>query len=559
MKRSLWSTGSIVSVSLGLTLVVACGSAGSSLLAIDGDAGLDGSAPTTAVSPDGGVSTDASPALDAGDTGDAGDASDASDASDAQPLDASDSGGTLEACPAGSWDHDGNASTACVPWTPCPVGTRIETAGTPESDQICTGCTSGTFSDAPNQLSCTPWSNCLAGTYVSVPPSATSDRECTGCPSATFTNAPNESACLPQNACPAGTLQTAPPSSSSPATCEPCDAGTHCPGGTAPRTACAPGTWDHDGSSATACVPHTQCVPGQRVQEAGSATTDRACVACASGTFSVTVNAVACAAWSNCEARSVISVPGTATFDRTCVICPNNGYTLAINQTVCKPSCGAAVPNDLALCLDAENPLSYPGSGSVWLDLSGRNHHATLRGWSSPQTSTVGGVVALRLVGSIAGTGDIEVPAFFSDVIAGDGTHTFEWWGYVTSTSALDVVNSGDCDISCFSYGEDGNYFDSSGLYARELAGGVITNEWHHYAVVQQGSTSVSYRDGVPVATKTNWDIPAPANRSLVIGSRAWANRSNDWYLGMLRWHDRALTAPEVTVSFEALRARFGL
>ena len=36
--------------------------------------------------------------------------------------------------------------------------------------------------------------------------------------------------------------------------------------------------------------------------------------------------------------------------------------------------------NDVVLYLDATNPASYPGSGSVWYDLSGFGNHATLYG-----------------------------------------------------------------------------------------------------------------------------------------------------------------------------------
>jgi hypothetical protein len=36
------------------------------------------------------------------------------------------------------------------------------------------------------------------------------------------------------------------------------------------------------------------------------------------------------------------------------------------------------VTDNLVLCLDAANPLSYPGSGNTWYDLSGSNNHGTL-------------------------------------------------------------------------------------------------------------------------------------------------------------------------------------
>ena len=36
------------------------------------------------------------------------------------------------------------------------------------------------------------------------------------------------------------------------------------------------------------------------------------------------------------------------------------------------------VSSGLVLCLDAANKVSYPGSGTVWRDLSGNNNTGTL-------------------------------------------------------------------------------------------------------------------------------------------------------------------------------------
>jgi hypothetical protein len=34
----------------------------------------------------------------------------------------------------------------------------------------------------------------------------------------------------------------------------------------------------------------------------------------------------------------------------------------------------------LTLCLDAANPVSYPGTGTTWRDVSGQNNNGTLIG-----------------------------------------------------------------------------------------------------------------------------------------------------------------------------------
>lgn len=36
------------------------------------------------------------------------------------------------------------------------------------------------------------------------------------------------------------------------------------------------------------------------------------------------------------------------------------------------------ITNGLILCLDAGNPVSYPGSGNTWFDLSGKGYNATM-------------------------------------------------------------------------------------------------------------------------------------------------------------------------------------
>lgn len=59
------------------------------------------------------------------------------------------------------------------------------------------------------------------------------------------------------------------------------------------------GTWDHDGSPATACVARTTCSIGTYVSAEGNATTDRSCTTCVGG-YSNTTNAAACTAYSTC-------------------------------------------------------------------------------------------------------------------------------------------------------------------------------------------------------------------------------------------------------------------
>jgi hypothetical protein len=215
------------------------------------------------------------------------------------------------------------------------------------------------------------------------------------------------------------------------------------------------------------------------------------------------------------------------------------------------------ITDGLVLCLDAADSLSYPGSGTTWTDLSGNGNNGTLRNWNSPGTTIVSNVKCFYLNGSTSGTGDIEISNFYENFVAGDNTHTFEWWGYSNSASAIDPFNSGACGTPCIAYGESGSYFDATGSLG--VSAGIITSEWHQYTLVQNGTTATSYRDGVQIGTRNDWGVPPSASRSAIIGSRGWSDRQNNWYLSTYKWYNKALTASEIQQNFNASRGRFGI
>lgn len=211
------------------------------------------------------------------------------------------------------------------------------------------------------------------------------------------------------------------------------------------------------------------------------------------------------------------------------------------------------VTDSLVLYLDANNTESYPGSGTTWTDLSGNGNNGALRNWASTSLSVVSGVSCLYLNGSSAGNGDILISNFYRDFVAGDNTHTFEWWGYANSYS-IDPFNSGACGTPCIAYGESGYYFDTTG--GNGVDAGVVLSKWHQYILVVNGSTATSFKDGVQIDSRNDWGTPASADRSGVIGSRGWANRTNDFYLSTYRWYNRPLSETEILQNFEADRDR---
>ena len=217
---------------------------------------------------------------------------------------------TQTQCEAGTYDDDGDSSTACVAWSDCKPGEFVAAAGTETTDRVCTPCWAGTFNDAINAPSCTVWSSCVAGEYMAEAGTRSADRKCEPCSAGTYSQAPNSSKCVPQGQCPAGTVQTAAASDQSPPECQPCRPGMYCAGGEEPEIECAPGTWDDDLNPASACASWTDCAEGEYVAAEATATRDRVCGACGAGTFSATPNATSCAPWTDCSAGECVEAEG---------------------------------------------------------------------------------------------------------------------------------------------------------------------------------------------------------------------------------------------------------
>jgi hypothetical protein len=243
---------------------------------------------------------------------------------------------TCAACVAGSYSG-GTNTVSCTTWTSCQPGQSIGTPGTATTNELCVGCASGRFSSASDAPVCELWADCAAGKHVTNTPSTTVDRTCADCAAGAYTAQANQAICLPEDACAAGTEQTAPGTSTMSPLCGPCSIGTYCSGGSSPPQPCAGNTWDHDGTAATACAAWTDCTAGQAVTLAGSATTNRTCDACATGSYSSGTNTVTCTTSTSCPAGQYVGTPGTSTTDKTCVDCGAGTFTTIPNEAMCDP------------------------------------------------------------------------------------------------------------------------------------------------------------------------------------------------------------------------------
>jgi len=237
---------------------------------------------------------------------------------DCLPLDEGPDGQRTRSCALGTFDHDQNPATSCVPKTVCPAGTRVADEGSAVTDRSCESCANSTFSEEDNAATCVPHSSCGVGTFTSKEGTPTADRVCELCPPGTQANAGQ-------------------------AGCAPCPAGAFCPGGATAASVCGAGMYDHDQDSKTACEAKSDCVPGTHRTSEGTTTVDRDCAMCVDS-FTAKANEESCTPWTDCLAGTFIAADPTTTTDRVCNPCNSGSFSAGRNASACQPwspTCGS--------------------------------------------------------------------------------------------------------------------------------------------------------------------------------------------------------------------------
>lgn len=168
------------------------------------------------------------------------------------------------------------------------------------------------------------------------------------------------------------------------------------------------------------------------------------------------------------------------------------------------------VTNGLVLALDAGNKLSYPGSGTVWKDLSGNNNNGTLTNGPTFDSNNGGSIV-------FDGTND-----YVSNTMSNPGSMpiTFEFWIYSNSSSPVGIFdtapNTGDV-LRNYSAGNVEWHIASP-----SIALGLSANTWTNIILQFYFSTNRKieyYKNGSLITTGTGSTSSTYAWNSLTFGN----------------------------------------
>lgn len=243
---------------------------------------------------------------------------------------------------------------------------------------------------------------------------------------------------------------------------------------------------------------------------------------------------------------------------------------------------GTDIVNDgLVLHLDAANSRSYPGSGSTWYDLSGKNRHATFQTSIGYNQSNNG-----CMDFSIGNYATIPHDAEISSQVFGSSTNfTLSAWvnirQYINYACFLQKSFAGSySNTTCGLWAEDPNelrFVIGSNTSSNPTGGSTAVtfnatpNTWYHMVGVGNGTNAILYINGQNVGsvlfsgvTQTRTENVAPiaiGTRSATLGGDGSILNPPqlDGLVSSLSVYNRGLSQQEVRQNFEAQRSRYGI
>ena len=213
------------------------------------------------------------------------------------------------------------------------------------------------------------------------------------------------------------------------------------------------------------------------------------------------------------------------------------------------------ISNGLVLNLDASNAASYPGSGSVWTDLSGRGNHGTLISGTTFSSSNGGTMV---FDGSTGRVQTNYAPTFTDFTVC-------VWYKDNGSSSYGRLVDNGYVDG--FWIGKNYNIANSWGAgikFAGSPFGIYLTlpdAQWHFLTSIRSGTTHTLYGDGV--TNKASTSVTAAALNGSTIAIGEWSGGGTGQIfkgnIPQVLIYNRALTESEIMQIFNATKEKYGL
>lgn len=240
----------------------------------------------------------------------------------------------------------------------------------------------------------------------------------------------------------------------------------------------------------------------------------------------------------------------------------NAGFSIPDNVSEFYGYDSRPITGGLVAWLDASRPLSYPGSGTTWTDLSGSNNTGTLVNGPTFSPANGGSIV-------IDGVDDyVNIPN--SNSITSNVVTVSLFFRYVTVNNyygnliSLATAAGGFSGWNIYIY-QNRIYAQikaTEGAGVRDLTGPILTvGNWYNVTLrsVSSGTSSflinnVNYQSTSTMSYTVTTDQPLRIARAT---DTFWTNFGGN--IGSLFIYSRSLSDAELTTNYNRFKGRFGL
>jgi len=219
------------------------------------------------------------------------------------------------------------------------------------------------------------------------------------------------------------------------------------------------------------------------------------------------------------------------------------------------------VSSGLQLYLDANNPASYPGTGTTWYDLSGQNNNVAMQNSGSiSYTASGGGYFTLVSNGYFNRATTTGVPT-------GSSAYTMSVW--VQWSSGTWPTFGGMIGIGSSTTTNSTNQFRTTGTnafvnywYGNDLTATSSVSpasQWFNAVAQWDGTTRKIWVNGTQVASAGATGINVSSSLLQVGATNTGGSEPLRGNIGQALIYNRALTATEIQQNFNTTRGRYGL
>jgi hypothetical protein len=211
--------------------------------------------------------------------------------------------------------------------------------------------------------------------------------------------------------------------------------------------------------------------------------------------------------------------------------------------------------NGLVLCLDAANSKSYPGSGTIWTDLSGNGNNGTLVNGVGYNSGNLGSLVFDGVDDYVT----LGTASLLNTTLNGNTNWTILYWvnpqndGRILDRGNIGQDPTGSLELNVRSISRNNTFGGSSSLSTN-----IVNTGWNFVGLSRTSSLLHSWYLNGTFSNSTQTTESYDGSGIWKIGRRAFNTSSIlQGNIAQVSIYNRALTAAEIQQNYNATKSRY--